>query len=85
MNEFAVFARRRYKGQGDVMVLQSTHEFRVIDNTNARLAARVARSDLQRAVGAAIVDNDVFPIAVGLPQDAFYARGQIILPVVYGR
>src|SRR5262249_30064876 len=42
----------------------------------------IARRDLEAAVAAAIVDDDVLPVLVALAQDALDALGQIPLAVV---
>ena len=54
----------------------------VIDNRDTLILAGISLGNLARAVRAAIVDNDIFPIVVALAQNALDAGCQVFFSVV---
>jgi hypothetical protein len=83
-NDLAVPGGGRDQIEGDVVVLDDADEARIAVKADAIVARGVAQSDLQRSVGAAVVDNDVLEVLEGLPQNTLDALGQEGLAVVDG-
>jgi len=67
------------------MVFNHPHERLVVLETDPRLSLSVFCRNLQRSVGAAVVDDRVLPVGLGLTQHTLDAFTKMGLTVVHGR
>ena len=65
------------------MILNNVDEAGIGDNPNSSLRSSVFLGNLQRRIRAAVVDDDVFPVLIGLGQHAFNALDEVLRPVVH--
>src|SRR5262249_35762310 len=70
------------EADGVIVVIDDGQELGVVEHTHTRVALRVGVCDLQRVVGAAIVDDAVTPVAVALREHALDALAQVLAAVV---
>jgi len=63
------------------VIFYDTDKLFIIVDSHPRIPFRVDQSDIQRTIFAAVVDDDVFIVPVGLPQDTFEAFLQNALPL----
>ena len=68
-----------------IVVFDDGQEVVIIHYADARILARVFPGNRKRFIRAAIVDNGVITVCVGLPQDAFNAFREILGAIVHGR
>jgi hypothetical protein len=54
-------------------------------NLDSRIFGGIAASDLEGSVGAAVVDDCVIPMRIGLRQHALDALGKVLRVVIEGR
>lgn len=66
------------------MVLDSAFKLFIAVDANALVLSCVPLGDFECPVGAAVVDDDIFPIFVRLCQDTFNAFGKVAFAVVDG-
>ncbi len=67
------------------MVFAHAHQFKIVVDANTWVLLRIPLGYLRRPVGAAIIDDDIFPVLIGLGYYAFDTLGQIFLAVVNRR
>jgi hypothetical protein len=84
MNNFTVFAFRGNLADGMIPVPHNRQQFFVVENADPGIFFRVQLGDLKGSIGAAIVQNDIFPVLIGLGQYAFNALRQMGFTVVNG-
>jgi hypothetical protein len=70
MDDLAVPALRRDQPECVVEILQCRQKFFVVANADSLISYGVPPNDIERPVSTAIIDDDVFKIPVGLPQNA---------------
>jgi hypothetical protein len=83
MNNLAVFTFWQDLPQSVVPVLNYVQKFRIFNYPYPRVLFRVGARDLQRFVGTAVVNDEIFPVRVCLAQHAFDTLPQIFLRVVH--
>ena len=81
----AVSAVRTHESERVVVIRLAVDEFPVGDHAKAPIPPGIALGNLQSVVGAAVVDDYVFPVAVGLRQDAVHRLSKKLRSVVDGR
>jgi hypothetical protein len=84
MDHLAVLALWGDLAHRVVPVLNNGEKFGIIVDANSWILASVALGNFERGVFAAVVNDDVFPVWVGLMQHAFNAFSQILGSVVNG-
>ncbi len=75
----------RHEVERDVVIGDDRDEVLVVVNPDPRVLRRILPRDLQRPIGAAVVDDDVLVVLIRLIQNALDAFGQVVRPVVDGR
>ena len=68
-----------------VPVVKRSKELSVIVDPNTGVLRRNFLCDLKRTIAAAVIDDHVVPIRVGLLQNAVNALAKVLLPVIYRR
>ena len=67
------------------MVRNRPQELRILVNPNPRVSGRIAARDLDQTVRAAVIDDGVVPILIGLRNNALNAFSKKVAVVVYRR
>ncbi|GAH89722.1 unnamed protein product [marine sediment metagenome] len=83
MQHFAVLTRVRDLVHRMVEVFDDRQELLILKNPNTLIFDGVALRDLQGAIRAAIFNDCIFPIRIGLSQHTFNRFCQEFFPVVY--
>ncbi len=85
MQHLAVGAVGRQLLQGCVPVVHDGQHRAVGEHPDARLPAAVGPHDLGRGVAAAVVEDDIVPVAVALREDALHCFGEVLGAVEHRR
>ena len=64
------------------MVFTHAHQFKIVVDADTRVSLRIPLRYFRCPVGAAVVDDDIFPVLIGLGQYALNTLGQKFLAVV---
>jgi hypothetical protein len=80
----AVLAYRRNMAQGVVMIGNYTQKLFVVNHTDASVLRRVTACSCSGTISAAVVDDRIIPVLVGLSQNALNTLRKILFIVVYG-
>src|SRR5215470_10979844 len=81
-NWLAVLACRRDLAHRPIEIGKCGQELRVLQDSDAMVLGSIMASDLQGPIRAAIVDDGIFPILIGLRQDALNALSKVLLLIV---
>jgi hypothetical protein len=84
-NHFGVSAVRGDLAQSMIVIGNDRKKLRVIVNLDSRIFGSIAAGNVEGSVGAAIVDDCVIPMRIGLRQHALYALGKVLRIVIEGR
>ena len=82
VNHFAVFTGRRHLLKSNIVVLHHANKRRIVVDADPGVPVGIFLSNWQRPIVAAVVNDDILPIGIGLRQNTFDALGQILLAVV---
>src|SRR5207244_10268616 len=82
-NNLAICAPRRNVTQCNVVVLQGTQESLVLSDADTWLFLRKSTRDLRGAIRAAVVNDSVIPVDVGLSKNTFNAFLKMIRVVIH--
>src|ERR1044072_7386108 len=83
-DNLAVPARRRNVTQCSVMVFQGPQELLVLNDPDTRIFLCPSPSDLSGAIRAAVINDGVIPVGVGLSKNAFNAFLKVLRVVIHG-
>lgn len=65
-----------------MVIFNGTYKFSVRVETYAFVFFCVTLNNIRRVVGAAVIDDYIFPVLIGLGQDALNAFSEIFLAVI---
>jgi hypothetical protein len=82
---FAVLGCRRNEPECSVVVLDDAEELVVVVNSDPAVKLRVLLRDVERIVGAAVIDDDVFEMLERLAQNTLNAHRKKLRPIEDGR
>src|ERR1700730_13611379 len=83
-DHLAIFTGWGHLAESVVVIRYDAQECGVVVDADTRISRGVTMRDGQGFIGAAVVGNDVFPIAIVLRQDAFDALRKMLFAVVDG-
>jgi hypothetical protein len=85
MDDFAILAVRRHFPECDISVPAGADEFGIILDPDPLVLPGVGFGDFKGAIGAAVIDDAILEVLIGLRQYTFNTFDQITLAVVHGR
>jgi hypothetical protein len=84
-NDLAVLALRRNLPSGMIVILNDGKKIRVVVNADPRVPVSITLRDFQCLISAAIVNDSVVPVLIGLGEYTLDALGQVFFAVVNRR
>jgi hypothetical protein len=82
MDDFAIFTLGGDLSESKISILITTNEIRVVMNADPLIFQGIPFSNFESSIGTAVIDDDVFPILIGLSQHTFYALTEIVFTVI---
>jgi hypothetical protein len=72
-HNLAVFGSLRNKPERDIVVVYDRNKLIVAVNSDAAVFLGIVQGDFQRSISTAIVEDDIFVVSVGLPENTLNA------------
>src|SRR5690348_2984402 len=80
----AILAQQGYLPQSGIVIGECAQELWILEDPYSRIFGGILTSNFGRSIGTAVIDNDVFPMWIGLTKNGLDAFREISRSVVHG-